>query len=207
MDTDSSIRNFIKPFKQQKFGFSVEDATQIKWTKLVESLVVLSIEKGDPVEISLSLVVIEGCALNESLCGANRENIINRLWEHVAKHDQRLGSQILRTTRLVSPQSVEANFSELDRCLGAAHPLLRLEALIASTPVCERHLQKILLLQYDDYFSEVNIAGRMEFIIRNEAFAILSSRFGAVEKIELSETVGNEIVYFWDWNPLLAIVP
>ena len=59
-------------------------------------------------------------------------------------------------------------------------------------------------LKDDPYAAEVNMNGRHEFIIRNEAFEILSNHVGNRKKKELNAIVEDGIIsYYWDWKPLL----
>jgi hypothetical protein len=192
-------------------GFSMNDAMAIPWSKDLEDAIVFALLNDDPLELGRSLFVIQGCVRNGSLNDGSLDRVVVAAWGAARKLNLETTSNILRALRMIAPFSVKEHSSEVARYLQAENPIVRLEAVWLAGFDCDRFLKELRYLKDDMYFGEVNIAGRLEFEIRNAAFETLSRRFGNTEKSHLAQTVNfvgnNAVAYYWDWEPLLRRLP
>lgn len=204
-----SLKEFVKPHKSQKFGFSVEDAGGVNWSPDLEESVLSALQGEDRGELSLALILIEGGVINGSLDGNSLRKVIEVVWATIGDSHPRVASSLLRTVRNVCPSFVSKHLEELSDFLRSKHPLVRLEAVRL---IGEGRISSLFpmldCLRDDPYAAEVNMNGRLEFVIRNEAFELLNQHFGSCKKKELFEaTDGGTSAYFWDWKPLLKKLP
>lgn len=201
----TSLKEFVQPYKSQKFGFSTEDAQLVRWNSELNEAISCAIEKGEQAEIILSVMLLEGCWKNGSLDDSDLLGIVTKIWLAIPTASPRVASSLIRTIRMLLPEFVAKHTAELERMISAKDPLIRLETVLLIKEARLINLYKSMLsLEGDPYNSEVNMNGRREFIIRNEAFDLLSRHVGNRKRKEIHTVVeGGAVAYFWDWKPLL----
>lgn len=200
----SSLREFIQPYKSQRFGFSVEDAQRVTWNASLSKAVFDAIEDGEQADVLLALMLSEGCWKNGSLGKSELLELIKKIWMGVPKAAPRLSSSLIRTIRILLPEFASEHTEEIGKLIASENPLVRLESvqLIKEAGLVSLY-PNLESLKNDSYVAEVNMDGRHEFVIRNEAFEILSRHVGNQKKKEVHTIVeGGIISYFWDWKPL-----
>lgn len=201
----ASLKEFIQPYKSQKFGFSVNDAQRVKWDSSLNEAIFHAVEKGEQSEVLLAVMLLEGCLKNGSLKHLDLSELMNKIWLAIPEAPPRLASVLLRTIRLINPEFALVHVNEIGKLITSAHPLVRFETvqLIKKAELVSLY-SSLESLKDDPYAAEVNMGGRYEFIIRNEAFEILSRHVGNWERREIYAIAeGGVVSYFWDWKPLL----
>lgn len=201
----ASLKEFIQPYKSQRFGFSVEDAQRVTWDVNLRKVVFNAIEGGEQAEVLLALMLSEGCWKNDSLSKAELLELVQKIWKRIPQAAPRLASSLIRTIRILLPDFASEHTEEIGKLIESENPLVRLESvqLIKEAGLVSLY-PNLSSLKDDSYAAEVNMDGRHEFIIRNEAFEILSNHVGNRKKKELNAVVEGGITsYFWDWKPLL----
>ncbi len=195
-------------FQSSGHGVALEDFNSIPATPDLGDEIIQGLQSDDPVDRRVSLFFCEGFLrsgrlnlLGERLVNALPLNL-KRLIED--KDDLSRGAA-LPLLVLMRAQFPEYRSAMLKALLDS-DAQVRMAALnAADTFLKTGEIEPLLSFERDLYLSETGgMGGPLHYVLRDDALAKIECMAGKqFAKHELTEIKESEVVFWWDWNPML----
>ena len=187
-----------------RIGIGYEDVRKIEitpnlWEDIMECLIS---EKIDDQCIALFFIEALGSRLNSANAGfvSKVVEIIEKILKGNAIEAQRNCYRVLPMFKSFFPNYREIMITGL-RC---SDMTIRWTALGYYKTYCKfREVSLLEPFEYDDYITEIAMAGPCEYMLRNLALEKIESVLGVTfKKFEnIKQLSGGTTVYWWDWSP------
>ncbi len=198
-------------YQSSEHGIALEDFVRIPATSALTDLVADGLVSSDPTDRRISLFFCEGFLFAGS---------IGRLGERLPRVLPSAARRLLRDENALVRAAAYAilpylrfeitDFREIVLA-GLRDPdaQVRIYSLnMAGALLRDDEVKLLFDFKTDGYIAEISPNGPLHYVLRNQAFLLIEKRIGrTVPKREFVEMRDNEPVFWWDWEPLLALYP
>jgi hypothetical protein len=195
-------------YQSSRLGVALEDFAAIPATPDLGDEIMQGLQSGDPVDRRVSLFFCEGFLKYDralQLGGNLVESLPSEAVRLAADPDDltRSAAHLL----LIAVRGSVAGYRDLMlKALTDQSSSVRTGALNATeTFLKPSEIEPLLSFEHDAYLSEVGgMGGPVHYVLRNQALATVERLTGRqFAKHELTEMVQGEVVFWWDWRPML----
>jgi hypothetical protein len=194
-------------FQSSRYGVTLEDFLKIPVSIEFGDEIIAALRSSDPKDRRTALFFCEGFVRNNKaeMLG---ERFLDRLVADVVKliHDE---DALVRDAGIPVFVLLRTHFGNyrisMLRALVDTSPTVRGTALnSANTFLGSGEIDPLLSFERDVYRSESTPGGAIHYLLRNQALTIIENMLRRqFAKHELTEIVEGEVVFWWDWRPLL----
>jgi len=195
-------------YQSSRLGVALEDFAAIPATPDFGDEIMQGFHSDDPVDRRVSLFFCEGFLKYDHAAQLGRnfvESLPSEAVRLVGDPDD-LTRSAAHLLLIAVRGSVVGYRTLMLKALADQSSSVRTVALNATeTFLKSREIEPLLSFESDSYLSEIGgMGGPIHYVLRNQALTTIERMAGRqFAKHELTEIKESEVVFWWDWNPML----